>query len=115
MGAWGVSAFDNDSAADWFGDLWDEVPLPTKIGEMLEIEVDEDNHEEIRAAVHVLVQLGVVYIWPVGLIDPHCKLAIQRLKEIQSIEIFEDEEFQTQIQSEIDLLQGRISKKGQKR
>jgi hypothetical protein len=31
MGAWGVAPWDSDSAADWFGDLFDEIPLAAKV------------------------------------------------------------------------------------
>lgn len=108
MGCWGVKPFENDSAADWFGDLWDEMPVPSKVEETLKLDL-EDNHEEIRAAAHVLLQLGETYIWPVGFIDRHCDLAARRLEEIKAMEIYSDADFQAEIQKEIDILRSRIS------
>jgi hypothetical protein len=70
MGSWGIKPYENDSAADWFGDLWEEFPLPSKVEETLKLDVD-DSHEEIRAAAHVVLQLGDTYIWPADSIDRH--------------------------------------------
>jgi hypothetical protein len=109
MGCWGVKPYENDSAADWFGDLWDECPVPSKVEEALELDV-EDCHEEIRAAAHVLLQLGHTYIWPVGSIDRHCDLAARRLEEIKAMEIYSGDDFQAEMQKEIEILRSRISK-----
>jgi hypothetical protein len=109
MGCWGVKPYQNDAAADWFGDLWDEFPLPKKVEETLNLAVAE-YHEEIRTDAHVLLQLGVTYIWPVGDIDRHCTLAASKLEELLGSGIYEDAEFQSEIRSEIDILRSRISK-----
>jgi hypothetical protein len=109
MGCWGVKPYESDSAADWFGDLWDEFPIPSKVEETLKLDL-EDNLEEIRAAAHLLVQLGQVYIWPVDSIDRHCDLAARRLQEIKALEEYSGDDFQAQLQSEIDILRSRISK-----
>jgi hypothetical protein len=110
MGCWGVKAYDNDSAADWFGDLWEDFPVPARIEGTLKLDI-EDSHEEIRAAAYVLVQLAEIYIWPIEDLDRHCELAAQRLEEIKKMEIYEGEDFQREIQTEIDELRSRISKK----
>lgn len=109
MGCWGVKAYENDSAADWFGDLWDDCPVPARVEAALQLEL-EDCHEEIRAAAHILIQLGDTYIWPVALIDKHCDLAVRRLNEIKAMEDFAADDFQAQLQQEIDILRSRISK-----
>ena len=108
MGAWGVKPFENDSAADWFGDLWDEFAVPRKVEETLRLDV-QAYHEEIRAAAYILSQLGDTYIWPVNDIDRHCDLAVRRLEEIVQMEIYQVDEFQTQIRTEIEILRSRIS------
>ena len=110
MGCWGVKPYENDGAADWFGDLWDELPLPKKVEETLNLDVEE-YHEEIRAAAHVLLQLGDTYRWPVGDIDRHCSLAATKLEGLLKSGIYEDAEFQSEITKEIDILRSRISKK----
>jgi hypothetical protein len=109
MGCWGVKAYENDSAADWFGNLWDDCPVPARVEAALQLDL-EDCHEEIRAAAHVLVQLGDTYIWPVALIDKHCDLAARRLEEIKAMEIYDGADFQLEIQKEIEILRSRISK-----
>jgi hypothetical protein len=109
MGCWGVEAYANDAAADWFGDLWDQFPIPPKIEETLLLD-PEENHEQIRAAAYVLLQLGGTYIWPIGLIDRHCDLAARRLEKLKEMEIYADNAFQAQLQTEIDVLRSRISK-----
>ena len=109
MGCWGVKPYEADSAADWFGNLWDEFPIPSKVEETLKLDL-EDNLEEIRAAAHLLVQLGETYIWPVQLIDRHCDLAARRLEEIKALEKYSGDDFETQLQQEIDILRSRISK-----
>lgn len=109
MGCWGVKPYENDSAADWFGDLWDELPIPLKVEEALKLDL-EDSHEEIRAAAHVIIQLGENYIWPVSSIDRHCKLAARRLEEIKAMEVYSGNDFQAQLQKEIDILRSRVSK-----
>jgi hypothetical protein len=110
MGCWGVKAYDNDSAADWFGDLWEDFPVPARIEETLKLDI-EDSHEEIRAAAYVLVQLARIYVWPSDDINRHCDVAAQRLEEIKKMEIYQGEDFQREIQTEIDELRFRISKK----
>ena len=109
MDCWGVKPYENDSAADWFGDLWDEFPIPSKVEEALKLDL-EDNHEKIRAAAHVLVQLGENYIWPVGSIERHCHLAARRLEEMKAMEIYRGDDFQTEMRKEIEILRSRISK-----
>jgi hypothetical protein len=108
MGCWGVRSYENDGAADWFGDLWDEFPVPKKVEETLKLDI-QDFHEEIRAAAYVLLQLGKTYCWPVGDIDKHCELAATRLEELLASELYKDEEFRTQIKREIAALRFRIS------
>ena len=109
MGCWGVKPYENDSAADWFGDLWDEFPIPSKVEETLKSDL-EDCHEELRAAAHMLVQLGQTYIWPVHSIDRHCDLAAQRLEHMKAMEIYSGDDFQSELQKEIKILRSRISK-----
>ena len=109
MGTWGYKPYENDAAGDWFGDLWDELPLPAKVEETLELDV-EDYHEEIRAAAHLLIQLGEVYIWPVDLLDHHCDLAARQLEAMKKMEEYEGADFQAALEREIEILKSRISK-----
>ncbi len=85
--------------------------MPAKVEATLRLSVD-DYHEEIRAAAHVLVQLGDTYRWPVDSIDRHCSLAANRLEEILGAGIFEEDEteFTDEIKAEIEVLRSRVSK-----
>ncbi len=89
MGAWGTAAWDNDGAADWFGDMFDATGLAKYVEETLERDV-EDYREEIRAAAYLLVALGRVYIWPIDDLDNHLVLAISKLEEIKALEIYQE-------------------------
>jgi hypothetical protein len=105
----GTKPYENDSAADWFSNLWDEFAIPSKVEETLKLDL-EDNHEEIRAAAYMLLQLGDTYIWPVYSIDRHCDLAARRLEEMRAMELYSGDEFQAEMQKEIEILRSRISK-----
>ena len=81
MGAWGVAPWDSDSAADWYGDLFDELPLAAKVEETLKAD-PEEYAEEIRAAAALLIMLGRTYIWPVDDMDRHLELAIAQMEKV---------------------------------
>ena len=80
MGTWGGAPWDNDHAADWFGRLFDETHLRDRVVEGLRSPLQR--FETIRAAAHVLVQLGQVYIWPIDSLDQDLELAASRLEEV---------------------------------
>ncbi len=64
MGAWATAAWDNDGAADWFGDMFDATGLANYVRETLQRDVEEYD-EEVRAAAYMVVALGRVYMWPI--------------------------------------------------
>jgi hypothetical protein len=110
MGAWATAAWDNDSAADWFGDMFDATGLAKHVEETLERDVEE-YHEEVRAAAYLLVALGRVYIWPISDLDNHLALAISKLEEIKSLEIYQEApSFVKAIDEEIAELKSRLKK-----
>jgi hypothetical protein len=105
MGAWGYAPWDDDSAADWFGDLFDEIPLATKVEETLNLD-PEEYAAEIRAGASLLVMLGRTYVWPVDDIDRHLQLAITQMKKVRAV--YDNEpEFADAIAEEIAVLQSR--------
>ena len=105
MGAWGFAPWDDDSAADWFGDLFDEIPLASKVEKTLQLDPKEYS-AEIRAASALLVMLGRTYIWPIDDIDRHLKLAITQMEKIRAV--YADElEFVAAVDSEIAILKSR--------
>jgi len=107
MGAWGVAPWDNDSAADWFGDLFDEIPLAARVEGILNAD-PEEYAEEIRAAAALLIMLGRTYMWPVDDMDRHLELAIAQMEKVQAR--YEDEpEFASAVAEEIIVLKSRLS------
>ena len=110
MGAWATAAWDNDGAADWFGDMFESTGLAEYVQKTLERDVD-DYHEEIRAATYLLVALGRVYIWPINDLDDHLTLAISKLEEVKALPIYQEApEFVDAINEEIDVLKSRLKK-----
>jgi hypothetical protein len=108
MGAWGTAAWENDGAADWFGDLFDATRLAKRVEETLKQDPDEA-HEEIRAAAHVLAALGRVYIWPVSELQGHLRLAIDGLERIKALEIYaQSPGLVAAIEDEIHALRTRV-------
>ena len=89
MGCWGEKAWENDGAADWFGDLFEETGLAKQVEDTLRLDVSE-YHEEVRAAAHLVRLLARTYVWPVDDIDDHRKLAADRLQAILDGDFLED-------------------------
>lgn len=109
MGAWGMAPWENDSAADWFGDVMAKSGLPLMVEAALVLDPNE-YHEEIRAAAYVLLSLGRVYVWPVEKLDQHLQLAIQKLREVAAMEIYTEAGFAPAIEQEIAELESRLKK-----
>ena len=108
MGAWGTAAWENDDAADWFGDTFDATGLARRVEEKLNGD-PEDDHEEIRAAAYLLVALGRVYIWPVEDLERHLALAASKLEVIRELEVYQEvPEFVAAIDAEIAALRSRL-------
>ena len=113
MGAWAMAAWDNDGAADWYGDMFDATGLAKYVEETLQRDV-EDSHEEVRAAAYMLVALGRVHMWPIDDLDNHLALAISKLEEIKAIEIYQEvPDFVKAMDEEIAVLKSRLKKPGE--
>src|ERR1700677_4311330 len=112
MGAWGKLPWDSDSAADWFGDLFEMTKLAEHVEDTLKSNV-EVAYEDIRAAASVLLFLGRVYVWPIRDLDRHLALAADRLEEVSRVEVIaESPELVEEIRHEIQELRSRIKKPG---
>ena len=105
MSAWGHAPWDSDSAADWYGDLFDEIPLAAKVEEALSAD-PEEYADEIRAASALLIMLGRTYMWPINDIDRHLQLAISQMEKVQAV-YEEDPEFAAAVADELALLKSR--------
>lgn len=107
MGVWGVAPWDSDSAADWYGDLFDEIPLAAKVEQALNAD-PEEYAEEIRAAAALLIMLGRTYVWPIDDIDRHLELAIAQMEKVQAT-YDEEPEFASAVAEEIAVLKSRLA------
>jgi len=67
----------------------DRSGLPDLVEEGLNLDVDEF-YEDVRAAAHILVTLGRVYVYPVDKLDAHLALAIQRLQRILNDGVYDE-------------------------
>jgi hypothetical protein len=113
MSAWATAAWDNDGAADWFGDMFDATGLAKYVEEALERDV-ADYHEQVRAAAYMLVALGRVYVWPIGDLDNHLALAISKLEEVKALETYQEvPDLIKAINEEIAVLKSRLKKPGE--
>jgi len=111
MGTWGHHPWENDSAADWYGDMFDK----TKLAEVVEATLNrdlEDSAEEIRAAAAVLLAFGHTFIWPIKKIDQHLALAADRLEAIKQSGVYaEAPEIVSAITREIEELRSRLKER----
>jgi hypothetical protein len=101
--------WNNDSAADWYADLFDETAVAAKVEEALNAD-PEEHANEIRAASAVLIMLGRTFIWPIDDIDRHLTLAIAKMEKVRSLH--EDApEFASAVAEEIAVLKSRQANK----
>ncbi len=106
MGAWGIEAWENDSAADWFMKLFMETELAEFVEKGLVLDV-HDEPEVIRAAALILVALGRNYIWPIDDLNKHLMLAIEKL-EIINAGLDDGDDIKFKIEDELSELRSRI-------
>jgi len=108
MGMWGLEAWQNDGAADWYDATFELTGLSEHVEETLNLRVD-DHIEEIRAAAHLLSVLGENYIWPSNSRARCIRLAASRLEEIVHDKHITHPELVDKIRTEIEALRSRIS------
>lgn len=117
MGCWGTRPWDNDAAADWFGNMMNNTGLIEYVVNTLRQEIDDDDPgfvaDEIRAAASVVILLGHIYVWSVDDWKEHVKLAISRLEEILAKE--QGGGAKEQIQAEISALKSRLEENAHSR
>lgn len=67
-------------------DLFAATQRAQRIEKAMKTKEVEEYAGRIRAAAYVLVAVGRVYIWPVGDLDRHLKLAIEKLEAISGLD-----------------------------
>jgi len=110
MGMWAEKPWDNDSAADWYGDLMDDTNL--RKNWLVGINKNPlDQPDVVRAAASLFLMLGRVYIWPINDYDQDLDLAIKQLKKVAEYDEYQDvPELMEMILGEIEELESRIKK-----
>lgn len=82
MAAFGTRAYESDSAADWFADVF--TPVSQKIQELLDSPVDENLYPEYRAAAWMLTKIGRTFVYPADKLDDHLSRLHDRLQTIRA-------------------------------
>jgi len=107
MGTWAHNPWDNDSAADWYGDLIDKCKVRSEWLNGINKNVS-DEPEVVRAAVGFFILLGRIYMWPIKNYDSDLELAISKSVELLKIDEFNDyPEITALIKMEITELESR--------
>jgi len=90
MGAWGENPQDNDTAADWYSTVLQDLGVERKIEKGLKSKW----HEERRAAADLVRRLGYCYIYDINLLDKHVQMAIDAIegliKDTEWINLWKD-------------------------
>jgi hypothetical protein len=111
---WAYAPWDNDAAADWFGDLMDRTNIREAWLEGIEQDPD-DAPDVVRAASALFVMLGRVYVWPIKTIDEDLEKTIAALSRVADCaEYKEVPELIESIAQEIEELKSRRKPSGDK-
>ena len=107
MGMWAFAPWDNDEAADWYGDFMDGTGF--RDAWLKGIDADpEDSPDTVRAAAALFLMLGRVYIWPIATYDQDLERAISALSKAASSDSYQEiPELRELIAQEIAELKGR--------
>ena len=73
MGTWGPDTWDNDTAADWFADLFDRTPIVDRVLAGLR----STDGDVVRSALWLSVNLCRGYVWPIERFDETLEAAIR--------------------------------------
>lgn len=100
--------WDNDRAADWFGDLFQASKLEEIVTDTLSKKISTLEEAEVgRAAIFMFLTFGRISIWPVDDIDEVNRMAIQRIKEILRLE--SNEPIEPLLRMELEQLEMRAN------
>lgn len=78
---WAYAPWDNDAAADWYGDLMDRTNLREAWLEGIDQDPD-DAPDVVRAAGALFIMLGRVYVWPIKSFDEDLEKTIAALSRV---------------------------------
>lgn len=107
MGMWAFAPWDNDDAADWFGDFMDKTRLRAAWLEGINSDVSE-SPGIVRAAAALFLMLGRVYVWPISTFDEDLEKTISALSAVAECDEYQElPELITLINEEIAELKSR--------
>ena len=104
---WSNEPWDNDEAADWFGNLHDQTKLRDFVAQTLES--PSSSSCELRAATHIVSAHCQVYSWPIDHIKNDLRLAEIALKQVLRDDAYiYDEEIKGKVETELQSIQQRL-------
>jgi hypothetical protein len=107
---WDYKPWDNDGAADWYGDLMENTKLRDIWLEGIK-EDPIDSPDVVRAAAGLFIMLGRVYIWPIDNYDNDLELTISQLGKVAENEEYKEvPELIEIISEELNELESRLKK-----
>ncbi|QEL14163.1 DUF4259 domain-containing protein [Limnoglobus roseus] len=80
MGSWGPEPWANDTASDWYDDLFEQTGFARRVEEAMRLDVSGDE-ETVRAAAYLVVVLARGTVWP-GDRRAVLELAASKLQEM---------------------------------
>jgi len=108
---WALAPWDNDEAADWYGDFMKQTKFREAWLEGISADPG-DSPGVVRAAGALFLMLGRVYVWPIETLGDDLERAISALSLItQCDEYKESPELIEQIELEIGELKSRRKSK----
>lgn len=83
MGAWDIMPWQNDQAADWYGDVMDTCKIRNKWLEGINANLHHE-YDTVRAAIWLFTCLGRIYVWSIEFYDEDLALAISKCESLQN-------------------------------
>lgn len=108
MGAWGTKPDEADKAQEWLLPLWEQSSIKKSVEQALVQNVD-DYHEEVRMAAFVFYRLRDLLVWDYEEYANLARHTIVKLQAIATFEIYQDEDFQSELKVEIENLTRLLS------
>lgn len=102
MGYWGSAPWENDYAACWFDNLFQETGLLSRVEKTLQLEIDENTKDEIWGAIMLFISLGRMNVYSVDLLPAHLELCLKKNRQLREHWISEDGEMTAEVVAWLD-------------
>ncbi|QEL20551.1 hypothetical protein [Limnoglobus roseus] len=109
MGSWGPEPWANDTASEWYDDLFEQTGFVLRVDGALRRDVAEDA-ETVRAAAYLVVALARGTVWP-GDRRAVLELAASKLQEMvdREDELDLPDHHLDRVREELQVLQDRLA------